>query len=53
MPPAEILEPHTVPRRESPSSAERRPPVGPAPETPRYPAPDGAPHGDSAEKKSG
>jgi hypothetical protein len=53
-PPAEILEPGTIPRRDSPSSALRRTPTGPAPEAPRYPAPDGAAHGDAppAEKKS-
>lgn len=53
-PPAEILEPGTVPRRDSPSAALRRTPTGPAPETPRFPSPDGAPHGDApaAEKKS-
>ena len=51
-PPAELLEPGTVPRRDS--AALRRTPTGPAPETPRFPSPDGAPHGDApaAEKKS-
>ncbi|MFO0988112.1 MAG: cation:proton antiporter [Alphaproteobacteria bacterium] len=43
-PPAESLEPGTIPRRDSPSAALRRTPAGPAPEAPRYPAPDGAPH---------
>jgi hypothetical protein len=53
-PPAEILEPNTIPRRDSPSSALRRTPTGPAPETPRYPAPDSAPHSDaSAPEKKG
>jgi CPA2 family monovalent cation:H+ antiporter-2 len=33
----------TVPRRETASAALRRIPTGPAPETPRYPSPDGAP----------
>jgi CPA2 family monovalent cation:H+ antiporter-2 len=32
----------TIPRRETSSAALRRIPTGPAPETPRYPAPDGA-----------
>jgi CPA2 family monovalent cation:H+ antiporter-2 len=41
---AEIIEGQTIPRREAPSAALRRMPTGPAPETPRYPAPDGAPH---------
>ncbi len=41
---AEILEPGTIPRRDSPSAALRRTPTGPAPEAPHYPAPDGAPH---------
>lgn len=40
-PPAEILEPNTLPRRDSPSAALRRVPTGPAPEAPRFPAPDG------------
>ena len=53
-PPAEIIEPGTIPRRDSPSAALRRTPTGPAPESPRYPSPDGAPHADAPppEKKS-
>lgn len=35
-------EPATEPRRESPSAPFTRPPVGPDPETPRYPPPDGS-----------